>query len=75
MAKQTSFTHQKSVLAQFLSLLKGFKNSFKLLIRKFNECVFTLYEEQGLCFVGHSGANRGRRHPFIEKECNFISSH
>jgi len=48
MAKQTSFAHQREVLGQFLSLLTGFENDFKLLIQKFNEDVFSLYEEQGL---------------------------
>jgi len=48
MARQTSFAHQKSVLEQFLSLLTGFENDFKLLIQKFDEDVTSLYEDQGL---------------------------
>jgi len=48
MARQTSFAHQKNVLEQFLSLLTGFENDFKLLIQKFDEDVTSLYEEQGL---------------------------
>ena len=48
MARQTSFAHQKSVLEQFLSLLTGFEDNFKLLIQKFDEEVTSLYEDQGL---------------------------
>ena len=48
MAKQTSFAHQKIVLEQFLSLLTGFENDFKLLIQKFDDEVTSLYEDQGL---------------------------
>ena len=48
MARQTSFAHQKIVLEQFLSLLVGFENDFKLLIQKFDEEVTSLYEDQGL---------------------------
>jgi hypothetical protein len=48
MARQTSFAHQKNVLEQFLSLLTGFENDFKLLIQKFDEEVTSLYEDQGL---------------------------
>ena len=48
MAKQTSFAHQKYVLEQFLSLLTGFENDFKLLIQKFDENVTSLYEDEGL---------------------------
>ena len=48
MAKQTSFAHQKYVLEQFLALLTGFENDFRLLIQKFDENVTSLYEDQGL---------------------------
>ena len=48
MGKQTSFAHQKNVLEQFLSLLTGFENDFKLLIQKFDEDITSLYEDQGL---------------------------
>jgi hypothetical protein len=48
MARQTSFAHQKQVLEQFLSLLTGFENDFRLLIQKFDEDITSLYEEQGL---------------------------
>jgi len=48
MARQTSFAHQRTVLEQFLSLLTGFENDFKLLIQKFDDSVTSLYEDEGL---------------------------
>jgi len=48
MARQTSFAHQRTVLEQFLSLLTGFENDFKLLIQKFDDSVSSLYEDEGL---------------------------
>jgi hypothetical protein len=48
MGKQTSFAHQRRVLEQFLSLLKTFESDFNLLIRKFDENITYLYENQGL---------------------------
>jgi len=48
MARQTSFAHQKNVLESFLSLLTGFESDFKSLIRKFDDEVTSLYEDQGL---------------------------
>jgi len=48
MAKQTTFTQQKSVLERFLFLLTQFENDFKLLINKFDEDVSSLYENEGL---------------------------
>ncbi|MCL2651816.1 MAG: hypothetical protein FWD60_12460 [Candidatus Azobacteroides sp.] len=48
MAKQTSFAHQKSVLESFLSLLTGFESDFESLIKKFDDEVTSLYEDQGL---------------------------
>jgi uncharacterized membrane-anchored protein YhcB (DUF1043 family) len=48
MLKQTSFAHQKRVLEQFSSLLATFENEFKELVRRFEEGLTSLYEEQGL---------------------------
>jgi uncharacterized membrane-anchored protein YhcB (DUF1043 family) len=48
MLKQTSFAHQKQVLDQFSSLLSTFENEFKELIRRFEQGLTSLYEEQGL---------------------------
>jgi hypothetical protein len=48
MAKQTSFAHQKNLLEQFLSLLTGFENDYRLMIQKFEEDIASLYEDQGL---------------------------
>jgi hypothetical protein len=48
MARQTSFAYQKHVLEQFSSLLSSFDNEFRELIRKYEQSVTSLYEEQGL---------------------------
>ena len=48
MAKQTTFTQQKSVLERFLFLLTQFEDDFKILIKKFDEDVVSLYEYEGL---------------------------
>ena len=48
MSKQTSFAHQKHILEQFSSTLSSFDNEFKELIRKYEQSVTALHEEQGL---------------------------
>ena len=48
MSRQTSFAHQKHILEQFSSTLSSFDNEFKELIRKYEQSVVSLYEEQGL---------------------------
>jgi len=48
MARQTTFSQQKSVLEGFLYLLTKCENDLMLLIRKFDDDITTLYKEQGL---------------------------
>jgi len=48
MAKQTSFIHQKSVLEQLLALISEFDSGFKELVRKYEDGVESLYENEGL---------------------------
>ena len=48
MQKQTSFAHQKQVLEQFSAILSSFESELKEVFQKYEEGVFSLYEEQGL---------------------------
>ena len=48
MEKQTSFAHQRRILEQFASLLSEFETSLNGMVRKYEQEVQSLYEEQGL---------------------------
>ena len=48
MERQTSFSHQRQVLEQFLSVLSAFETEFKELVQKYEQGISNLYEEQGL---------------------------
>jgi hypothetical protein len=48
MSKQTSFAHQKQVLEQFSSLIYAFESELKESVRKYEDGIYSLYEEQGL---------------------------
>jgi len=48
MAKQTSFAHQKKVLGQFASVLSEFESEFKGLVRRYEQDIVSLYENEGL---------------------------
>ena len=48
MEKQTSFAHQRRILEQFASLLLEFETSLNGMVRKYEQEVQSLYEEQGL---------------------------
>jgi hypothetical protein len=48
MSRQTSFAHQKQILEQFSSLIYSLENELKGLVRKYEEDILSLYEDQGL---------------------------
>ena len=48
MEKQTSFAHQRRILEQFASLLLEFETGLNGMVRKYEQEVQSLYEEQGL---------------------------
>ena len=48
MERQTSFAHQRRILEQFASLLLEFETGLNGMVRKYEQEVQSLYEEQGL---------------------------